>query len=568
MIGQTILHYQILERLGAGGMGEIYKAQDTRLNRTVAIKVLSKGISADPDSRRRFIQEAQAASSLNHPNIITIHDIVSVESDQFMVMEFVNGSTLGDLIPHGGLAAPTALTYAVQIAEGLKAAHAAGIVHRDLKPGNIMVTPNGLVKILDFGLAKVSATAGTVSLEDVTMSAVVAPMTVQGSIIGTVAYMSPEQAQGAKVDARSDIFSFGCVLYEMVTGSKAFPGDSALLSLTAILRDEPPPILESAPTVPPRLVQAINRALRKDPAQRWASMQDLHAELHALKQRSDSSILFPELQVKAKRPKPWGWIAAVAIGLMALVFVMAWWFSTRRAAKPAVTGQSTVQTANPSSKPSPLAPAILNNDAILKMVESHVSPPVIISLIRASAGHTRFNLSVDGIIQLTKGGVPEEVLQAMRYPAGAPVAASPTVAAQQTRKVQVAGGTSFEINLVEDVSADCKPGQILQFQVRKDITSGDTVVVSKGALVTGEVVEAAKKQFLVHKTRATFQLRDVVAVDGSKLKVRAAAGRLGESRKAPQFEPIGGVRAKDTPVPAGSRFMAYFDGDQEISVRR
>ena len=217
MLGKTISHYEVVEKLGAGGMGDIYKALDPRLNRSVAIKVLSTANSGDPERRRRFIQEAQAASGLNHPNIITIYDIVSQEDTEFMVMEFVAGRTLADLIPAGGLGAAKTLQYGVQIADALQAAHAAGIVHRDLKPGNIMVTGTGLVKILDFGLAKITFAESLTaeSLTDATRTLGGAPLTVEGSIIGTVSYMSPEQAQGKRVDARSDIFSFGVVLYEI-----------------------------------------------------------------------------------------------------------------------------------------------------------------------------------------------------------------------------------------------------------------------------------------------------------------------------------------------------------------
>ena len=220
MIGRTIPHYQVTEKLGAGGMGEIYKARDPRLNRTVAIKVLSAHAMGDPDRRRRFIQEAQAASSLNHPNIITIHDIISDADNEYMVMEYVAGKTLADLIHAGGLGVEKTLRYGVQIADALAAAHAAGIVHRDLKPGNVMVTESGLVKILDFGLAKITM-ATQLTGETQTLGA---PMTVEGSILGTVSYMSPEQAQGSKVDARSDIFAFGALMYEMVTGHEGLPG--------------------------------------------------------------------------------------------------------------------------------------------------------------------------------------------------------------------------------------------------------------------------------------------------------------------------------------------------------
>ena len=265
MVGRTVLHYQFLEKLGAGGMGEIYKAQDSRLNRTVAIKVLSRENSGDPDRRRRFVQEAQAASALNHPNIITIHDIVSDNGTEFMVMEYVNGKTLVDLIPKGGLRLPLALKYAVQMADALSSAHALGIVHRDLKPANVMVTDSGLVKILDFGLAKLTDRGSMGEGRRQHPDHRRAPLTVEGSIIGTVSYMSPEQAQGKKVDTRSDIFSFGVVLYEMVTGARAFGGDNALSTLSAILRDDARPIAEVAPDVPPQIEQLIRRCLRKNP---------------------------------------------------------------------------------------------------------------------------------------------------------------------------------------------------------------------------------------------------------------------------------------------------------------
>src|SRR5579863_3861690 len=233
MVGRQIQQYQLLEKLGAGGMGEIYKALDTRLNRTVAIKVLPSAKSGDPDRRRRFLQEAQAASGLNHPSIITIHDVISEGDTEFMVMEFVGGKTLNDIIPKGGLRVPQALKYALQTADALTAAHNAGIVHRDLKPANIMVTDSGLVKVLDFGLAKMTDRSSPTHIgEDAETIAATSPLTVEGSIIGTVSYMSPEQAQGKKVDTRSDIFSFGAVLYEMLTGLRAFEGESSLSTLS------------------------------------------------------------------------------------------------------------------------------------------------------------------------------------------------------------------------------------------------------------------------------------------------------------------------------------------------
>ena len=278
MVGKTVQHYQFLERLGAGGMGEIYRAQDTRLNRFVAIKVLTGSGSSDPDRRRRFIQEAQSASALNHPNIITIHDILTEGDSQFMVMEHVQGKTLADLIPKGGLRVPQVLKYAMQMTDALQTAHSAGIIHRDLKPGNVMVTEAGLVKVLDFGLAKL-AEPDSISQDEATRTISNAPRTVEGTILGTVAYMSPEQAQGKKVDTRSDIFSLGVVLYEMITGSRAFQGESTIATLSAILRDSARPIAETAPDTPPQLEEIVLKALQKNPDDRYQTMKEMHMAL-------------------------------------------------------------------------------------------------------------------------------------------------------------------------------------------------------------------------------------------------------------------------------------------------
>jgi len=285
MVGRTVAQYQLNEKLGSGGMGDIYKALDTRLNRSVAIKVLPADKSKDLERRRRFIQEAQAASALNHPNIVTIHDIVSSEGTEFMVMEFVAGKTLLEKIPNGGMRVAQALQYAVQIADALAAAHAAGIIHRDLKPSNVMITGTGLIKILDFGLAKFAGGPLMQAGEGETMDA---PLTMEGAILGTLCYMSPEQAEGKRVDARSDIFSFGSVLYEMVTGRRAFDGNSGISTLTAVLRDEIKPIALSAPDVPPLLEGIIGQCVRKDPDARFQSMREVHEALAALKLQYDS----------------------------------------------------------------------------------------------------------------------------------------------------------------------------------------------------------------------------------------------------------------------------------------
>ena len=304
MVGRQIQQYQMLEKLGAGGMGEIYKALDTRLNRTVAIKVLPSAKSGDPERRRRFLQEAQAASGLNHPSIITIHDVISEGDTEYMVMEYVHGKTLNDLIPKGGLRVPLLIKYALQMADALSTAHAAGIVHRDLKPANAMVTESGLVKILDFGLAKLTDRGPMPDTGDDRTRTIanVAPMTVEGSILGTVSYMSPEQAQGKKVDTRSDIFSFGAVLYEMATGARAFEGESSLSTLSAILRDEARPMSEVAPDVPPQLETVIQRCLRKLPDDRWQNMKEVQGALSALKRESDSGSLYTTRVMAAASP--------------------------------------------------------------------------------------------------------------------------------------------------------------------------------------------------------------------------------------------------------------------------
>ncbi len=342
MIGRTISHYLITERLGAGGMGEIYRAQDTRLNRTVAVKVLAAGQAGEGERRRRFLQEAQAASALNHPNIITIFDIVSEGDTEFLVMEFVAGKTLGELTPPGGLPMPLVLAYAVQIADALEAAHGAGIVHRDLKPANVMVADAivsgqtsdgraGLVKLLDFGLAKWTAPTSAGLPTDMTATLAHTALTVEGSIMGTLSYMSPEQAEGKPVDARSDIFAFGAILYEMVTGERAFAGDSAISTLSAILRDDVRPLHHVA-SVPPALEGIIRRCLRKAREERWQTIGEARAALAALKRDSDSGVLFvrpapvpPPVKKKSRLPLLLAVIVlAGLVGCVAIFELVAW----------------------------------------------------------------------------------------------------------------------------------------------------------------------------------------------------------------------------------------------------
>src|SRR6185369_5353049 len=257
--------YEIQSLIGAGGMGEVYRALDIRLQRLVAIKVLPAHLSSDPELHARFEQEAKSISGLQHPNICVIHDIGSQDGVDFMVMEYVAGQTLDKLIPPSGLATNVAVKYAAQVAEALSRAHASGIVHRDLKPSNIMVDESGLVKVLDFGLAKLAASASVMSAEAATLA------TTPGMIMGTVAYMSPEQAEGKPVDAPSDIFSFGSVLYEILTGRRAFHGQSSAALLASVMRDEPKPLNELKRDLPPEVRRIVMHCLRKDPTARYAS---------------------------------------------------------------------------------------------------------------------------------------------------------------------------------------------------------------------------------------------------------------------------------------------------------
>ncbi|HJV22979.1 MAG TPA: protein kinase [Holophagaceae bacterium] len=277
--GTLVSHFEISGQVGAGGMGEVYRARDHRLGRDVAIKVLLPELAGDPARSQRFQQEARSASALNHPNIVTLHDIGSFENTLFLAMEFVEGPTLRDAFPAEPLPTRKLLEVAVQIAEGLAAAHAAGVVHRDLKPENLVLTKSGAVKILDFGLAKlIQGPSGENS-----QLATLAGLTHEGMVMGTVGYMSPEQACGHEVDFRSDQFSFGTILYELATGIRAFSRPTAPETLAAIIRDEPVPLERLNPKVPAPLRWIIERCLAKEPAQRFASTTDLARDLQTLR---------------------------------------------------------------------------------------------------------------------------------------------------------------------------------------------------------------------------------------------------------------------------------------------
>jgi serine/threonine protein kinase/Tol biopolymer transport system component len=353
--GTRLGPYEILGLIGAGGMGEVYRARDPRLGREVAIKVLPADRLADEGRRRRFIQEAQAASALNHPHIITIYEIETAADHDFIVMEYVRGNSLDALIPREGLRLADALRMAIPVADALAAAHARGIIHRDLKPANVIVGTDGTVKVLDFGLAKVigndepsNADAATVTVH----SALSAP----GTVVGTAAYMAPEQATGASVDARSDIFSFGAMLYEMVTGTRAFAGTSTADTLSAVIRAQPKLPTAIVPDLPGDLEKVILRCLRKDPQRRFQHIGDVKVALQEIKEESDSGAARPLPAGRSRRTPLMVLIAAtVVVAAMAAAWLLR---PLRHAESPpmrllpltTLTGQESAPTFSPDGE--------------------------------------------------------------------------------------------------------------------------------------------------------------------------------------------------------------------------
>lgn len=328
--GTRLGPYEIQSTLGIGGMGEVYRARDTRLGREVALKLLPASFSRDPDRLRRFEQEARAVAALNHPNILSIHDMGNQDGTPFIVSELLEGNSLRAELEEGALSPRKATDYAVQIAHGLAAAHDKGIVHRDLKPENIFVTKEGRVKILDFGLAKLAP--DDTPMADSAGLALTSSPTEAGKVMGTVGYMAPEQVRGYAVDSRADIFAFGAVLYEMVSGRRAFHHDTAAETMTAILKEDPPELSEMTQPVPPGLDRIVRRCLEKAPEQRFQSAKDLAFALGALSGTSQTTTKQPAIAAAA-RPKPWA--AGVATLAVVAVAIAAYLVGARGRNEPA-----------------------------------------------------------------------------------------------------------------------------------------------------------------------------------------------------------------------------------------
>ena len=354
MIGTTLSHFKITGKLGEGGMGEVYRAEDTTLDREVALKVLPTELASDPERLARFEREAKTLAALDHPNIVTIYTVEEAEGVRFLTMQLVDGKQLSELIPRGGMPVERLFELAIPLAEALAAAHEKGVVHRDLKPGNIMVTNDDRVKVLDFGLAKLQQGA----VGPATTEARTEALTGEGRILGTMPYMSPEQLEGKEIDARSDIFSFGAMLYEMATGERPFQGDTSVSLISSIVKDTPRSVDALNEELPHHLARIVNRCLEKSPKRRYQSAIDVYNELDALRKEVDSGIVQPssaavsaaEVSAVVGPPSRRWWPVAAAAAVV-LVALLALWFSRREGPSPETAMVSPESAAAPAEQP-------------------------------------------------------------------------------------------------------------------------------------------------------------------------------------------------------------------------
>jgi Tol biopolymer transport system component len=524
--GTRLGPYEILAPLGAGGMGEVFRAKDTRLQRTVAIKVLPRDKTSDPERKKRFIQEARAASALNHPNIVTLHDIASDGGIDYLVMEYVPGKSLDKMITPRGLPPVEALGLAAQIASALAAAHAAGIAHRDIKPANVMVTAESQVKVLDFGLAKLAEAPRGTEADTVTQQN---GLTEAGAVMGTVAYMSPEQASARPLDHRTDIFSFGVVLYELIEGQRPFRGKSQVETMHAIINDPRPPLDRQ----PPELNDILDKALAKDPADRYQHAGDLALDLRRLRtawQANSLPSMVPAVATRAQKPIILARLGAgVAVGLAA-----GWWIGHRAVPEPSLRADASLITIAGETA-TERSGAISPDGKLLAFVSDRGGQPDI--WVRQVSGGDP--------VQITHDRVPE--LDLVYAPDGESIYYSTAAPPRTIWQVGVLGGTPRKIVADARYPAPSPDGKRLAYVSR------------------GEVINIANAD-----GTGAHQIASVRGVqypqwspDGSWLAY--TAGGLFDTYQINVTDPDGKNQRQVTSFPAGSIFcVGWLPGSQHI----